>query len=92
LFQTIRTYHIKLILFFYIFSAYVGATHIHHDAFVPHDDCKVCVVANNLHSSDITTTSSILTQIDTLYEEPSIFQRLCSITINKGFDSNAPPA
>ncbi len=40
------------LLFFYVTSAYLGATHIHHEALASHDDCKVCIVVKNLHSGD----------------------------------------
>ena len=40
-----KQYTIRFLLFFYLFSSYLGAAHIHHDALASHDDCKVCVVA-----------------------------------------------
>ncbi len=44
---------VRLLLFFYLFSSFASATHIHHDMHASQDDCKVCIVVKNLHSADI---------------------------------------
>jgi len=91
LFKVSKTYHIKIILFFYLFSAYVSATHIHHDTFGSHDNCKVCVVSNNLQSGDIVSTTPILREVDFNYEEPYEVKTLLNLEVYKGFYSQAPP-
>ena len=82
---------IRLLLFFYLSSAYLGATHIHNDALESSTDCKVCIVVKNLNSGDVLDT-----QIDTLvcnncYEIIFFKVERVKRDILKGFHANAPP-
>jgi len=70
----------------------VGATHIHHDPFVAHSDCKVCVVAKSLHSDDITPHFSPLPPMVYHFEAFSMEEEVLSYLPNKGFNAHAPPA
>jgi len=82
---------VHFLLFFYLFSSYLGATHIHHDALTFHDDCKVCIVVKNLHNGD-TSDSVTLPLIDTVhYQEIALYQSLFVFETFKGFDAHAPP-
>jgi len=45
---------VRMLLFFYLFSSFISASHIHHDTGTSHDNCSVCIVVKNLHSGDIT--------------------------------------
>jgi len=89
--KTIRRYHMHVILFFYLFSAYAGATHIHHDTFIVQDNCKVCVVAKNLHGNDITVAAPLLEEVNSLFDVISVSSEMVTTFLFKGFDSNAPP-
>jgi len=89
--KILRRYRMPVILFFYLFSAYVGATHIHHDVLVSHDDCKVCVVAKNLHGNDVTVAAPLLAAIDLSFEPASLPSAIITILTLKGFDAHAPP-
>lgn len=88
----IRKFYISiLIIFFYITSSYLTATHIHKKVVQQHADCKVCIMAKNLHSGDIelkdnTSISYIDYSRIILFTENIIYK-----TILKGFNSNAPP-
>jgi len=82
---------IHFLLFFYLFSSFLSASHIHHDAQLSHDDCKVCLVVKNLHSADAPTgdTLSILENSST--EDIFFIQNIPLPTLHKGYDSHAPP-
>ena len=82
---------VHFLLFFYFFSSYLGAAHIHHDALAAHDGCKVCIVVKNLHNGD-TPDPATLPVIDTIhYQKITLHQSLFSFTVLKGFDAHAPP-
>ena len=82
---------IRLLLFFYLTSSYLSATHIHNDALESHTDCKVCIVVKNLNSS-ATPTISIDNVVSLNCYEPIAFQlEKTTKTILKGFNANAPP-
>jgi len=82
---------IHFLLFFYLFSSYLGATHIHHDALVPHDNCKVCVVVKNLHSGDIPEPGIMSAIWDTVSEQITFYETVLFFTVSKGFNAQAPP-
>jgi len=81
-----------MLLFFYLFSSYVSATHIHSEPFVVHSDCKVCIVAKSLHSNDPTPHTSPLQSIEYAIETFFLKQYTPSYLPNKGFNAHAPPA
>jgi len=83
---------LSLILFFYLFSTYIGATHIHHDPLMEPSDCKVCVVAKNLHGNDILPATPLLTDIVVAYAVTTRHEIRVSTPLYKGFDAHAPPA
>ncbi|RRS31607.1 MAG: hypothetical protein P794_03550 [Epsilonproteobacteria bacterium (ex Lamellibrachia satsuma)] len=82
---------IHFLLFFYLFSSYLGATHIHHDALVPHDDCKVCVVVKNLHSGDMPEPVILPTVRNSVSEQIRFYETALFFTATKGFNAQAPP-
>jgi len=83
---------VHFLLFFYITSSYLGATHIHHDALVSYDDCKVCIVVKNLHSGD-TPASVALLDVDSAFTHIIARKTLSHVCqIPKGFDAHAPPS
>jgi len=89
--KLIRRYRMHIVLFFYLFSTYASATHIHNDTFISHDDCKVCVVAKNLHGKDVDISAPLLRTIDFSFELTSIPSKIITIPTLKGFDAHAPP-
>ena len=81
----------RLLLFFYLTSSYLSATHIHNDAVESHGDCKVCIVVKNLNSGDTPTLVIDNSACSNCYE-PIAFQiEKTTKTILKGFNANAPP-
>jgi len=60
-----QKHFVRILLFFYLFSAFVSASHIHHND-TEHEDCDVCIVVKNLHSAD-STPSFTLDKIVTNY-------------------------
>ena len=82
---------IHFLLFFYLFSSYLGATHIHCDAHASQDNCKVCLVVKNLHSADAPSTETPYTLENTPIEEIHCIQNIVLSTLYKGFDAHAPP-
>ena len=86
-----KTMIIRLLLFFYLSSAYLSATHIHHDALESLDDCKVHLIVKNLNSADAPSTSfELLSCVGcftyTLFSTHQFIQ-----PIEKGFNAQAPP-
>jgi len=83
-----KKHFIRILLFFYLFSAFVSATHIHHDVLKADADCKVCIVVKNLHSADVPsayTFENILPyNLTTLTPQ--------NLQIIKGYNAQAPPS
>jgi len=87
-----KQYTIRFLLFFYLFSSYLGATHIHHDALASHDDCKkVCVVAKNLHNGDIPESGVLSVVWDRDSKQIIFYETVFYLGITKGFNAQAPP-
>jgi len=86
-----QKHFVRILLFFYLFSSFVSATHIHHEALEANADCKVCIVVKNLHSADAPSSyvfenvfsynCIFLAFENTQYTLPSI----------KGYNAQAPP-
>jgi len=81
---------VRLLLFFYLTSSYLSATHIDKNITQQHSDCKVCIVVKNLHAPDI-PHSDIYTINDNYYEKIRFYQQIFTTILLKGFNSNAPP-
>ncbi len=83
---------LKTLLFLFLGTSYLSATHIHHDELDHKDGCEVCVVVNNFHSADIPNATMDIPLVEYAYDEI----RLCYISpvthIYKGFYSTAPPS
>jgi len=82
---------IRFILFFYLTSSYLSATHIHKMALLQHEDCKVCLVVKNLNGSDV-VISDIELSIFLDYQQIIFRQEIVEHQILKGFNANAPPS
>jgi len=82
---------IHFLLFFYLFSSYLGATHVHNDSHASQDDCQVCLVVKNLHSADAPIGEALSTLENTLTEKTHYIQDIVLSTPYKGFNSHAPP-
>jgi hypothetical protein len=82
---------IRYLLFFYLTSSYLSATHIHSKALKLNSECKVCIVVKNLNSGDTPTNQLYNLACDGCYE-PIVFElETIQITLLKGFNANAPP-
>ncbi len=82
---------VHFLLLFYLFSSYLGATHIHHDVLASHHDCKICIVVKNLHNSDIPDPATLPAIDNTYYQKISLHRSLFAYELRKGFDAHAPP-
>ncbi len=89
--HALRVRIVKLLLFFYLFSSYLGATHIHQDALTSHDSCKVCIVVKNLHSSDTPAVSILSLVVWDAVPVVFLWHDAAALLPNKGFDALAPP-
>lgn len=89
--KSIQIIVVRLLLFFYLSSSYLSATHIHNDAIETHGDCKVCIVVKNLHSGNFPNTQ--LDNLTCAYNyEPIVYKtQKTTRDILKGFNANAPP-
>ena len=89
--KSINLMIVRLLLFFYLSSSYLSATHIHNDAIEGHSDCKVCIVVKNLNSGDFPNAQ--FDNVASIYfYEPIIFEvKETTKSILKGFNANAPP-
>jgi len=86
-----QKHFIRILLFFYLFSSFLSATHIHHDALESHADCKVCIVVKDMHSADIPSfhTFSIELPCYLTISKPKNTYYVSQIT--KGYNAHAPP-
>jgi len=81
---------IRLLLFFYLSSSYLGATHIHHEA-LESSNCKVCIVLKNLNSADIPDSSFELLGYEVCFKAISFHLHYFIQPLIKGFNAKAPP-
>ena len=81
---------IRLLIFFYLTSAYLGATHIHHDG-LESVDCKVHLLIKNLNNADTTDNSLDFFKCNNCFESISFYLNDFIQPIIKGFDAQAPP-
>ena len=85
-----NTMLIKFLLFFYLTSTYLGATHIHYKA-LESVDCKVHVLVKNLNSADTPVVNEILFICEKCYNTLFYQGNDWIIRTFKGFHSQAPP-
>ena len=88
--KKLNIFIIRFLLFFYLTSSYLSATHIHKDISQQHSDCKVSILVKNLHSPDI-PHNDIYVISDNYYEKIRFYQDIVANLIFKGFNSQAPP-
>ena len=81
---------IRLLLFLYLTSSYLGATHIHHDA-LESIDCKVHILVKNLNSGDMSNGLFELLGCDGCFESITFTLSYFIQSLIKGFDAQAPP-
>jgi hypothetical protein len=81
---------IRLLLFFYLSSAYLGATHIHHKA-MESVDCKVHILVKNLNSGDALDSSFELLGCGGCFKSIAFNLDYFIVPLIKGFDAQAPP-
>jgi hypothetical protein len=89
--RKLNIYIIRLLLFFYLTSSYLSAIHIHSSVQHSHPDCKVCILAKNLHGKDIIDTDITCLNCANYYELIKFNQQLIIPIPLKGFNSQAPP-
>ena len=82
----------KLLLLLYLFSSYLGATHIHKEAVASHTDCKVCVVVKNLHNGDTPASSTLPEVMWQPLQRVWLHGDAVTSLPNKGYNAHAPPA
>jgi len=86
----VQSIMVKLLLFLYLTSAYLGATHIHHKALKPLD-CKVHILVKNLNSADIPIIDNILLKCEECYNRLFHYYNSWIQPTLKGFNAQAPP-
>jgi len=89
--NAIKIIIVRLLLFLYLTSSYLSATHVHNDALEQHKDCKVCIVVKNLNSGDVPTAQLNNFDCDYYYEPILSENYQTAYTPLKGFNANAPP-
>lgn len=82
---------VRILLFFYLFSSFISASHIHHDADISHDNCSVCIVVKNLHSGDIAPSITLDKIIPTYSTAVPLVEYYTQYTNLKYNYSQAPP-
>jgi hypothetical protein len=82
---------VRLLLFFYLTSTYLSATHIHKNSLEHNSDCKICIVVKKLNSGDAPAIE--FNTIHTLndYITPLFNQEPTTKIVLKGFNAQAPP-
>jgi hypothetical protein len=82
---------IRLLLFFYLSSSYLSATHIHHDTLKSLDKCKVHLIVKNLNSADVPHNALELISCLHCFYEISFNYATFIQAPHKGFNAQAPP-
>jgi len=82
---------VRLLLFLYLFSSFVSASHIHHEAQASHDNCSVCIVVKNLHSGDITLSFALDKTVSTYSTIIAWVEHYTLYTNLKYTHAQAPP-
>ena len=82
---------VRLLLFFYLSSSYLSATHIHHDSLKSLNDCKVHLIVKNLNSADAPHYTLELESCLHCFYEISFNHSTFIETPHKGFNAHAPP-
>lgn len=83
---------VRILLFFYLFSSFASATHIHHDALESHTDCKICLVVNDLHGADVPSSYTLGCELPFQFPVLTLQNTYYSSQIIKGYNAHAPPA
>ena len=87
-----QKHFIRILLFFYLFSSFLSATHIHHDVGESHTDCKVCIVVKAQHSADV-PSPHIFSIVFPYYIAMLKGKKTSYISpLAKGYHSQAPPS
>ena len=86
-----QKHFVRILLFFYLFSAFVSASHVHHDDTAHDEGCDVCIVVKNLHSADSTPLFA-LDKIATNYTVIALVEQHYTQYTNLKYNhSQAPP-
>jgi len=80
-----------IFILLYMSSSYLGVSHFHTDTKQSHTDCKICMVNINLHNGDLPTSSYLVSLPIGYFEHFSPIPNFATVTIRKGFYSQAPP-
>jgi len=83
---------LSTLLFLFLSSSYVSATHMHSTDSHHQDNCDICVIINNFHSGDISLLSFVIDAIEYNYECIQLNESFYIYQIFKGFNSTAPPS
>ena len=81
----------KVLIFFYLVSTHLTATHIHHDHH-EHSDCKICHVAQNIDAADIDMTATQYIIVGINYLSSIYHDTYDVIELLKGYHAQAPPS
>ena len=82
---------LRFLLFFYLTSTYLGATHIHHDALESSLDCKVHVLVKNLNSADVPIFNEMFLECEGCYASIFYSSNAWVLSVYKGYNAQAPP-
>jgi len=82
---------IKLLLFIYLTSTYLSATHIHHKVLNSSSECKVHILVKNLNSADALNISFELLICEGCFESIVFYSNYFVQPLIKGFNAQAPP-
>lgn len=86
-----RQLFLKLLLFIYLSTSFLGAMHIHHDGEEHFDDCQICVIVATLFDVDVPTDFVEIVCSSCVYIFESFDFDVLSVIRLKGFCSHAPP-
>ena len=89
--KQLKIFIVRCLLFFYLSSSYLSATHFHNKTFNSNSECKICIIVKNLNSGD-----GLAIEPDSLFyifNYKAIFFTIKRVQQNilKGFNANAPP-
>lgn len=81
----------QFLLFFFFFSSYLSAAHIHLEDCQDNSGCEICIVVKNFHNASLDTPAVSLES--PCFWDPHFLDMSSTYTkqTHKGFFSTAPP-
>ena len=90
--NSIKYLFIKTLLFLFLVSSSLSASHIHHDDADHEAECEVCIVINNFYSGDTPKSTVEIASLECTFDEIVQYESYALKHLPLGYYSTAPPS